>query len=85
MAAENSNTLILAKIKNVYQQLKEHLNISNPAKFQPFRSRPVGKMLGGFLFFNSKSPNFSEVKIHMSATTCQHWRTLFESLPSPLD
>ena len=37
MAAENLNTLEYAKIKNEYQHEKEHLNFSNPAKFQHFR------------------------------------------------
>ena len=37
MAAENSNTSNLAKIKNVYQHHKEHLYFSNPAKFQLLR------------------------------------------------
>ena len=34
MAAEISNKLTLAKIKNVYQHQKEHLYFSNPAMFQ---------------------------------------------------
>ena len=37
MAAEGSNKLKLAKIKNVYQHYKEHLYFSSPAKFQHFR------------------------------------------------
>ena len=37
MAADNSNKLKLAKIKNVYQHQKEHLQFSNPAKFKHFR------------------------------------------------
>ena len=37
MAAEISNKLELAKIKIVYQHLKEHLCFRNPAKFQHFR------------------------------------------------
>ena len=37
MAAENSNWLKLAKIKNVYQHKKEHLHFSKPVKFQRFR------------------------------------------------
>ena len=37
MAAENSNKLKLAKIKNVYQNQKEHRYFINPAKFQHFR------------------------------------------------
>ena len=37
MAAENSNKLILAKSKNVYQHKQEHLYFRNPLKFQYFR------------------------------------------------
>ena len=37
MAAKNSNTLKLAKIKNVCQHQKEHLYFSTPATFQHFR------------------------------------------------
>ena len=43
--------------------------------------KPVEKILSGFLFFNSKSPNLSEVKTHMSTTIYQHWRTLYQSPP----